>query len=519
MAAETANDLSRWKTAKSLIPRIALFFILLGVALRFLRLGLNFPLWGDEAFVALNFLDSDFLSLAKPLRHYQIAPLGFLWIEKVMVILLGTSEFAVRLAPCLAGTLALFISLKGFKAITRRKTALLSLAILAVSYYPIRHACEAKPYAFDLLAASIFFWFGSKALGKNSSQKPVFLLALLAPFLLFTSFPAAFSAGAVCIALGFHILHQKKYNLVFPTISLSLSIAASFSAHYLIVGNNQYNNELAKHQAYWDSTFPPVNLFQFPTWLLKTHAGNLSAYPLGGKDGASAITFLLFLSGIFALVRKSNFSLLLLLLAPFALNLVAAFMGRYPYGGSARVAQHLAPSICLLMAIGALSILNLKTFYKIRLKAFFGILLVLILFAFIQAIRDVKKPYKSPGDLQARSLVRELCSNLPPGQPLIITRDKDLIDPTLEWYLKTQRNKIAWTAEDKLQIIAMQNRKFLWLWLPFRLPGGDTQPAVEIPIIHDVRCEIKKEFSFALGRDTKIKPQMVLVEVSSGESP
>lgn len=514
MAATTWVDQNRWGRPKRLLLCFVVAFIFLGISLRFLRLGANFPLWGDEAFVALNFFDSDFNSLTKPLRHYQIAPLGFLWLEKTATLLLGTSEFTLRITPCLAGIFALLISFKSAQNITSPKTALLTLAIIAVSYYPIRHSCEVKPYAFDFLAASIFLWLGSSALKNNASTKPLFLLATLSPLLLFTSFPAAFSAGGVCIALAFHILQQKKYNLIAPGLLLTFVVISSFLAHYSIIGTNQFHNELAKHQAYWDSTFPPTNLFQLPLWLLKTHAGNLSAYPIGGKDGASSLTLLFFLLGIFKLARNSKFSLLILLLSPFALNLAAAFMGRYPYGGSARVAQHLLPSICILSAVGISSVLQFHFFATIRSKAYLSLLWCMIILAFFQAGRDVKKPYKSSGDLEARTLTQELCASLQPGESLIITQEKDLIDPTLEWYLRIQKNKILWTNEDMLPTIVAQKKQTLWLWLPSRPPGGDTSPIIDIPIFNGVQSTIKKEFSFALGRDNLVKPQMVLVMLS-----
>ena len=513
MAVTARTEQNPWGRQKKLLLGFCIGFVLMGISLRLLRLGLNFPLWGDEAFVALNFFDSDFASLTKPLRHYQIAPLGFLWLEKTAVLLFGTSEFTLRITPCIAGIFAFLISFKAAQNITPPKTALLTLAIMAVSYYPIRHSCEVKPYAFDFLAASIFLWLGSNALKNNATSRPIFLLAALSPILLFTSFPAAFSAGSVCIALAFHILQQKKYALITPCLLLICSVLASFLAHYAIIGTNQFHNELAKHQAYWDSTFPPSNPFQLPYWLLKTHAGNLSAYPIGGKDGASSLTLLFFLLGIFKLVRNSKFSILILLLTPFAFNLIAAFMGRYPYGGSARVAQHLLPSICILSALGISSILQLHLLANIRSKAYIGVLWCLIILAFFQAGRDIKKPYKSSGDLEARALIQELCSSLQPEESILITQEKDLIDPTLEWYLRIQKNKILWTTEDMLPTMVAQKKQTLWLWLPNRPPGGDTLPTIDIPNFNGIQTMIKKEFSFALGRDNLVKPQMVLVQL------
>ncbi|MEY4788029.1 MAG: hypothetical protein RLZ61_247, partial [Planctomycetota bacterium] len=207
------------------------------------------------------------------------------------------------------------------------------------------------------------------------------------------------------------------------------------------------------------------------------------------------------------------FSILILLLTPFAFNLIAAFMGRYPYGGSARVAQHLLPSICILSALGIRSILQLHLFATIRSKAYIGLLCCLILLAIFQAGRDVKKPYKSLGDLEARAIIQELCSSLQPDESLLITQEKDQIDPTLEWYLRIQKNKILWTTVDMLPTMVAQKKQSLWLWLPNRPPGGDTLPAIDIPIFNGVQTTIKKEFSFALGRDNLVKPQVVLVQL------
>src|SRR5438552_269656 len=89
---------------------LALGLVLLGVGWRLLRYFLQFPLWGDEAFVCVNFLKDNFVALTGPLDCDQVAPLFFLWGELAIFKLLGGSELAVRLLPLLAGlaSLALF---------------------------------------------------------------------------------------------------------------------------------------------------------------------------------------------------------------------------------------------------------------------------------------------------------------------------------------------------------------------------------------------------------------------------
>ena len=46
-----------------------------------------------------NLLDRDYLGLTRPLRNNQVAPLGFLWIERTSLLLFGFKEWTLRLAP------------------------------------------------------------------------------------------------------------------------------------------------------------------------------------------------------------------------------------------------------------------------------------------------------------------------------------------------------------------------------------------------------------------------------------
>src|SRR5262245_24010302 len=64
-------------------------FVGLGILLRVVRYLSNYPLWHDEAFVAVNFLDRGYLGMLRPLKYGQVCPLFFLWVELAAVKLLG----------------------------------------------------------------------------------------------------------------------------------------------------------------------------------------------------------------------------------------------------------------------------------------------------------------------------------------------------------------------------------------------------------------------------------------------
>ncbi|MGD0045145.1 MAG: hypothetical protein ABSE84_32885, partial [Isosphaeraceae bacterium] len=89
------------------VVRATWFFVGLGIAVRLVRYFVNYPIWHDEAFLAVNFWDRDYLDLLRPLDYGQVAPWLFLAIERTAVTWLGYSEPAFRLFPTICSVLCL----------------------------------------------------------------------------------------------------------------------------------------------------------------------------------------------------------------------------------------------------------------------------------------------------------------------------------------------------------------------------------------------------------------------------
>ena len=112
-------------------------------------------------------------------------------------------------------------------------------------------------------------------------------------------------------------------------------------------------NQQTMEETHWADTFPPLwQPLKLPLWLLETHAGGMLAYPVGGPNWGSTLSLVCAAAGAAALVRRRQWSLLGLLLAPLGLNLIAAALHRFPYGGHARMTLFLAPTFCTLIALG-----------------------------------------------------------------------------------------------------------------------------------------------------------------------
>ena len=85
------------------------FFLALGCLLRIVRYAQNLPLWSDECFLAVNFIRRGYADLLQPLDNGQIAPLLFLWAQRLVVDLVGFSECGLRLFALLCGLASVFL--------------------------------------------------------------------------------------------------------------------------------------------------------------------------------------------------------------------------------------------------------------------------------------------------------------------------------------------------------------------------------------------------------------------------
>ena len=86
------------------------FFLVLGFLLRIVRYAQNLPLWSDECFLAVNFIHRGYAELLQPLDNGQIAPVLFLWAERLVIDLVGFSESGLRLFALLCGLASVFSS-------------------------------------------------------------------------------------------------------------------------------------------------------------------------------------------------------------------------------------------------------------------------------------------------------------------------------------------------------------------------------------------------------------------------
>ena len=92
-----------------LFPALTITLLSAGILLRFIGYLESGSLWFDEAMLALNVVEKNFIELLGPLEFQQIAPPLFLVLAKSATIVFGENEFALRLIPLLASLLSLIV--------------------------------------------------------------------------------------------------------------------------------------------------------------------------------------------------------------------------------------------------------------------------------------------------------------------------------------------------------------------------------------------------------------------------
>jgi Dolichyl-phosphate-mannose-protein mannosyltransferase len=438
------------QTEQRRVAQATLVFVALGVALRLLRYLLRFPIWGDEAYIATNLFEQSYADLLQPLAYHQVCAPLFLWAELTSVRLLGFSEYSLRLLPCLASVASLLLFWRLARGVLRGVPLMLAVGMFAVAYFPIRHGGEVKPYATDLFTAMLLLTIFSEWLRRARDARWLWLLVAVVPLAIWLSYPAVFVAGGVGLALVWPAWKSGRTSTRLAMLVYGAVLIAAFGGLLYLTAQAQYAREYGAGgmSDYWREAFPPLGRpLALIGWLVREHTGFTFAYPVGGRNGASALTFVCFVAGAIALWRAGRRTLLLACLAPFALAFVAAAMHRYPYGGSARVMLYLAPAICLLAGLGATTLLALGRDARLRRAGMAISVALLSLLALGQGVRDLVEPYKTIYDQRDRAFADWLWNDKAHGVEMVcVYRDLGLDFFPLNWewghsarYLSNQR--------------------------------------------------------------------------------
>lgn len=317
--------------------------MVVGVAIRLVHVLRDPPLWHDEAALVLNAVYLDLPECFGKLLYHEAAPPLFLALERGTRLTVGDLELALRAPVLLVGCVSLVVFAAFVQRILAPWPAALATALFAVSDRLIWHATEAKPYAVDVFIAALVGWVFVRT-RDWPLWKPAGLWLAVLPVAEWLSFPACFLAGGLLLVLlPAAIRGPGRDRIAFGVFGLAA--IGSFAALALGPARAQQDGAMTGcwvgHFANWAH---PAGV---PLWAAAstTEVLRYVLMPFGQVLVPVAV------AGAVRLGRRDG-GLLTLLLAPLGLALVAALIGKYPYGG-ARVCAFAAPALILLVAEGA----------------------------------------------------------------------------------------------------------------------------------------------------------------------
>jgi 4-amino-4-deoxy-L-arabinose transferase-like glycosyltransferase len=318
----------------------------LGVSLRLRMYLANRSLWLDESFVALNVIDRDLAGLARPLDYELTAPLAFLWAERLAINVFGTSEYALRALPLLAGILGLFVFWRLASRMLGAAGTIMAVAAFAVSDPLIRYATEAKQYSLDAAITVILWWVFTAAKARLDDDDPGAwaLVGVLGSAAIWMSHPAVFVVGGLSICWSWLSLRRAAWKSLTLRAVIGLVWVANFVTIYIV--SLRFASQTL--QAYWrgaEAPLVPLSVQDLTRYI--DVASLLSQLPLGHR--VFQLVMFAAVVGAVALWRRKHRQWWWLA-TTLALVWLASGLGKYPL--TERLWLFFAPAMILLVAAG-----------------------------------------------------------------------------------------------------------------------------------------------------------------------
>lgn len=341
------------------IQFISFIFIGWGIALRLIQFFSGRSLWADEAKISLNILNRSYAELTQVLDYNQVAPIGFLWIEKLATQLLGSNEFALRLFPLISGIISLFLIYYLAKHYLHPIAIPISVAFFACNRELIYYSSEIKQYSSDVGIGLLVLAILHSASNRLKTSQ-VYLFSIVGAIVVWFSHPSVFVLVGVFLSITIpqvirHIKDKESLHLLGWLVVCSVWIISFGSFYILAIQTASSNEELLTS---WLSYRAFPKSFLDLDWLiysLKRFFWNPLDFPKPFFDKVAIAAFII---GCAALYQRSKQNLFILLL-PTAITIGATYLHKYPFYN--RIILFLTPFFFLIMAAGLAFLLDLKS--------------------------------------------------------------------------------------------------------------------------------------------------------------
>lgn len=315
---------------------ISYIIICLGIYFRINQYLQNRSLWLDECFFAYSVFNNELLNNLQFQKYHQCSPIGFIFIEKIITLLIDHSEYSLRLFPLVCGIASILFFYKLLNYFYKGIAVYIPLLLFCFSRQLVYYSSEAKQYSSDVLFTIILIILGLKLQQSNTSKRTKVLIMLLSFISVFFSLTSVFTLAAITIFFLLRYLYQKESTNKTENIIFSLGWIIS-SLVYLISKEELYLKNTYLHQ-YWQNGYitenaSAINIFRDAFYFIGFRNFNLD--------------FSVFVIGLIAIVVRRKI-IGVYLSTPFFLLTICSFLKLYPATG--RLILFITPIIYLIIA-------------------------------------------------------------------------------------------------------------------------------------------------------------------------
>ncbi len=357
--------------------------IAVGAVLRIASWLADASLFVDEAMVSLNVMERSWWDLLLPLNYNQVAPLGFLWLQKAVLVTAGDSERALRFAPLMSSLIALPL----FDRLARRwlspAPAVIALAVFALALPLSYFAAEAKPYSIDVTIAVATLLFADIVRQRGLGGIFGVAFALWGALAVWLSYPSVILLVAVGLVRVSSRLRDRDIARLLRESPVYVTWVVSLGAHWWLAIN------VAGDDPFFKAHFSRFVLPLIPTSPHELRALSTAYFRMFkmvlGLDYPGIAGFA-FAIGWLAIVRR-NFAIASLATAPILVAWVLSNRQIYPFEG--RLILYLAPILCVGVGAGAWELVErTRETSRVVGAAFLVMLLALPLDASVARLRN-----------------------------------------------------------------------------------------------------------------------------------
>jgi hypothetical protein len=230
------------------------------------------PLWVDEEMIALNFRDRSVFELAGPLWLDQAAPLGWLILQRMILLAFGTGERTLRALPVLFGIATLWVAVwagrRWLQPVGATIFTLLCSFGLYISFFPLETKHYSADTFFGLLLPALAVWaLEPIERAGDVRQRRVLAWWLIASVALWLANGALFTAPACAAVMTLVVFQRAGFREALGSVVPGIILVASFAVQYWLSMRYALHSEYL--QQYWWHAFPPKDAgpLQILTWL------------------------------------------------------------------------------------------------------------------------------------------------------------------------------------------------------------------------------------------------------------